>query len=48
MRSQEVVFRYLAQEIKFLMAHLEKRPKPTEGEKCALARAAMAVDLVAP
>ena len=44
--SQESVIQYLTQEIKFLMAHLERRPKPTEGEKAALARAAQAVDAV--
>ncbi len=42
--SQEAVIRYLTEEIKFLMAHLARRPKPTEGEKAALARAAKAVD----
>ncbi len=42
--SQEAVIRYLIQEIKFLMSHLAKRPKPTEGEKASLARAAAAVD----
>ena len=38
--SQEAVIRYLIQEIKFLLNHLERRPKPTEAEKAALARAA--------
>ena len=43
--SQEAVIRYLVQEIKFLLNHLDRRPKPTEAEKAALARAAKAVDL---
>ena len=42
--SQEAVIRYLTQEIKFLLAHLARRPKPTQAEKAALARAAKAVD----
>ncbi len=42
--SQDAVIRYLTQEIKFLLEHLSKRPKPTEGEKAALSRAAKAVD----
>ncbi len=42
--SQEAVIQYLIQEIKFLSAHLTHRPKPTEGEKAALARAAKALD----
>src|SRR5271157_77261 len=42
--SQEAVIHYLTQEIKFLSAHLSRRPRPTEGEKTALARAAKAVD----
>jgi putative transposase len=44
--SQEAVILYLTQEIKFLISHLARRPKPTEGEKTALARAAKAVDPV--
>jgi len=44
--SQEAVIHYLTQEIKFLSAHLACRPKATEGEKAALARAAKAVDPV--
>ncbi len=42
--SQEAVIQYLTQEIKFLTAHLAHRPKPTESEKAALARAAKSVD----
>ena len=42
--SQEAVIHYLTQEIKFLLAHLARRPKPTQDEKVALARAAKAVD----
>src|SRR5208282_94622 len=42
--SQEAVIHYLTEEIKFLMAHLARRPKPTPNEKAALARAAKAVD----
>lgn len=44
--SQEAVIHYLTQEIKFLMSHLSRRPKPTEAEKAALARAAKALDPV--
>lgn len=42
--SQEAVIHYLIQEIKFLLGHLARRPKPTQAEKAALARAAKAVD----
>lgn len=42
--SQDAVIQYLIQEIKFLMAHLPRRPKPTAVEKALLARAAQAVD----
>ncbi len=42
--SQEDLIRYLIQEIKFLQAHLTRRPKPTPAEKAVLARAAKAVD----
>lgn len=42
--SQEAVIHYLIQEIKFLMNHLARRPKPTPSEKAVLARAAKAVD----
>ena len=42
--SQETVIQYLTQEIKFLVAHLARRPKPTQAEKALLARAAKAVD----
>jgi len=42
--SQEAVIHYLTQEIKFLLAHLARRPKPTQDEKALLARAAKAVD----
>lgn len=44
--SQEAVIHYLTQEIKFLISHLARRPKPTESEKAMLARAAKAVDPV--
>lgn len=44
--SQESVIRYLTQEIKFLLAHLKRRPKPSTYEKAALARAFQAVDPV--
>lgn len=44
--SQEAVAQYLTQEIKFLLAHLTRRPKPTESEKAVLARAAKALDPV--
>lgn len=44
--SQEDVIQYLTQEIKFLLAHLARRPKPTQAEKALLARAAKAVDPV--
>jgi transposase InsO family protein len=43
-QSQEAVISYLTAEIRFLMNHLSKRPKPTEAEKAMLARAAKAVD----
>jgi putative transposase len=43
-QSQEAVIHYLTREIKFLLAHLSRRPKPTESEKAALARAAKALD----
>jgi hypothetical protein len=42
--SQEAVIHYLTQEIKFLLDHLERRPKPTPSEKAALARAAQTID----
>jgi len=42
--SREAVIAYLTEEIRFLQAHIAKRPKPTEGQKAALARAAKAVD----
>ncbi|HEY5038508.1 MAG TPA: hypothetical protein VIJ93_05485, partial [bacterium] len=42
--SQETVIHYLIAEIKFLLGHLSRRPKPTQAEKAALARAAKAVD----
>ncbi len=42
--SQEAVIQYLTQEIKFLLSHLARRPKPTQGDKTALARAAKAVN----
>src|ERR1039458_700312 len=42
--SQEAVIQYLTQEIKFLLGHLARRPKPTQIEKALLARAAKAVD----
>jgi putative transposase len=42
--SQEAVIQYLIQEIKYLLAHLSSRPKPTPHEKALLARAAKAVD----
>jgi len=42
--SQEAVIYYLTQEIKFLAAHLARRPNPASSEKIALARAAKAVD----
>jgi putative transposase len=45
-QSQEAVIRYLTAEIRFLMSHLNKRPKPTEAEKVMLARAANAIDPV--
>ncbi len=44
--SQESVIQYLTQEIKFLLAHLSRRPMPNSMEKAALARAAKAVDPV--
>jgi putative transposase len=44
--SQEAVIQYLTQEIKFLMKHLGKRPKPTQAEKAVLARAAKALNPV--
>src|ERR1700722_8296074 len=44
--SQEAVIHYLTQEIKFLLNHLERRPRPTDAEKIALARAAQALDPV--
>jgi putative transposase len=43
---REAVIRYLTEELKFVQNHLAKRPRPTEGEKAALARAAKAVDPV--
>jgi putative transposase len=42
--SQETVIQYLTQEIKFLLTHLARRPKPTQAERALLARAAKAVD----
>lgn len=42
--SRDDVIRYLTAELKFLIKHLEARPKPTECEKTALARAAKAID----
>ena len=42
--SQEAVIHYLIQEIRFLLAHLPRRPKPTSEEKAILARAAQAID----
>jgi len=42
--SRDAVIRYLTAELKFLIKHLEARPKPTECEKAALARAAKAID----
>jgi putative transposase len=42
--SREAVIRYLTAELRFAAKHLKQRPKPTEGEKRALARAAKAVD----
>jgi transposase InsO family protein len=42
--SRDAVIRYLTAELKFLIKHLESRPKPTECEKAALARAAKAID----
>jgi putative transposase len=42
--SQEAVIQFLIQEIKFLMNHLPKRPKPTDAEKALLARAFQAID----
>jgi putative transposase len=42
--SQEDAIRYLTEEVKFLKNHINRRPKPTEAEKTALARAAKAVD----
>ncbi len=42
--SQEAAIRYLIEEIKFLMAHLPRRPKPTQAEKALLARTAKALD----
>jgi len=42
--SQEAVIHYLTQEIKFLLNHLARRPKPTEAEKVLLARSAKSVD----
>ena len=45
-KSQEAVISYLTAEIRFLMNHLSKRPKPTETQKALLARAAKALDPV--
>jgi hypothetical protein len=42
--SQEAVIQYLTQEIKFLLSHLARRPKPTDCENAALARAAKAIN----
>jgi putative transposase len=42
--SRESVIRYLTAELRFAVKHLEQRPKPTTGDKRALARAAKAVD----
>jgi transposase InsO family protein len=41
---REAVIAYLTEQLRFVQRHLAKRPKPTEGDKCALARAAKALD----
>jgi hypothetical protein len=44
--SQDAAIQYLTQEIKFLLAHLPRRPKPTPEQRAVLARAFKAVDPV--